>query len=155
MWYERLSNLYMFLLCKVSCICSSYAFGFIRPNEILNMIEVMQRYECISLCISHHFEIWFALKNNIFLLSQKNNRLPIVLPLEHLNKTVMISYAWLQLFLFFHNPLWVKYAFFVPLNYIIKRYILCFPWNLKLFMNGNHIGGHGVNEYLWMYLWNV
>ena len=31
-------------------------------------------------------------------------------------KAVMISYAWLQLFLFFHNPLWVKYAFFVPLN---------------------------------------
>jgi len=26
-------------------------------------VEVMQRYECISLCISHHFEIWFALKN--------------------------------------------------------------------------------------------
>jgi len=40
----------------VTCICSSYAFGFIRPNEILNMLEVMQRYECISLCISHHFE---------------------------------------------------------------------------------------------------
>ena len=55
-WYERLINLYMFILCKVSCICSSYAFGFIRPNEILNMLEVMQRYECISLCISHHFE---------------------------------------------------------------------------------------------------
>jgi len=55
-WYERLSNLYMFILCKVSCICSSYAFGFIRPNEILNMLEVMQMYECISLCISHHFQ---------------------------------------------------------------------------------------------------
>jgi len=55
-WYERLNYLYMFILCKVSCICSSYAFGFIRPNEILNMLKVMQRYECISLCISHHFE---------------------------------------------------------------------------------------------------
>jgi len=43
-------------ICKVSCICYSYAFGFIRPNEILNMLEVMQRYECISLCISNHFE---------------------------------------------------------------------------------------------------
>ena len=52
MWYERLSNLHMFILCKVSCICSSYAFGFIRPNELLNMLDVMQRYECISLCIS-------------------------------------------------------------------------------------------------------
>jgi len=62
-------------LCKVSCICSSYTFGFIRPNEILIMLEVMQRYECISLCISHHFERWIALKNNIFLLSLKNNRL--------------------------------------------------------------------------------
>jgi len=69
------NNLYIFILCKVSCICSSYAFGFIRPNEILNMLEVMQRYECISLCISHHFERLFALKNNIFLLSQENNRL--------------------------------------------------------------------------------
>ena len=25
-------------LCKGSCICSSYAFGFIRPNELLNML---------------------------------------------------------------------------------------------------------------------
>ena len=40
--YERLCNLYMFILCKVSCKCSSYAFGFIRPNEILNMLEVYQ-----------------------------------------------------------------------------------------------------------------
>jgi len=55
-WYERLSKLYMFILCKVSCICPSYAFGFIRPNEILIMRKVMQRYECISLCISHLFE---------------------------------------------------------------------------------------------------
>ena len=45
-----------FGICKVSCICSFYAFGFIRSNQILNMLEVMQRYECISLCISHHFE---------------------------------------------------------------------------------------------------
>ena len=79
----------------------------------------------------------------------------IVLPLAHLNKVIMNSYAWLQLFLFFQNPLWIKNAFTMPLNKIIKRCTLCFPWNSKLFMNDNHIDGFWVDEYLWMYLWNV
>jgi len=62
------------------------------------MLEVMQRYECISLYISHDFERCFALKNNIFLVvSEKQpivfTKQPIVLPLAHLNKVVMISYA--------------------------------------------------------------
>ena len=26
-------------LCKISWICSSYAFGFIRPNELLNLLR--------------------------------------------------------------------------------------------------------------------
>jgi len=46
-----------------------------------------------------------------------------ILPVTSLNKVVMNSYVWLQLFLFFQNPLWVKYAFIVPLNQIVKGYI--------------------------------
>ena len=54
--------------------------------------------ECISLCISHHFERLFALKNNIFFAVSEKQLIVfmkqlIVLPLEHLNKAVMISYA--------------------------------------------------------------
>jgi len=33
-WQVKLDD-----LCKVSCICSSYDFGFIRPNELLNMLR--------------------------------------------------------------------------------------------------------------------
>jgi len=59
---------------------------------------------------------------------------PIVLPLAYLNKVVMNSYAWFQLFLFFQNPLWVKYAFIVPLNQIIKGYEddICCVENMNL-----------------------
>jgi len=72
----------------------------------------------------------------------------IVLPLAHLNKVVMNSYAWLQLFPLFQNPWWVKYAFIVPLNQIIKGYILFCLEIQSFFMNGNHIYGHEVDEYL-------
>ena len=87
-------------LCKVSCLCSSYAFSLIWPNEFLNvfllikLIEVvsMKMYECISLCIFHQFERLFSFEKH-FIVDKKTivfTKQPIVFPLEHLNKVVMI-----------------------------------------------------------------
>ena len=106
-------------LCKVSCICSSYAFSFIRPNELLNMwgnakvwLYFIMHFPSLwnMICFEKHF-LAVSEKQPIVFLKQ-----PIVSPLANLDKAVMNSYAWLQLSIFFQNPLWVKYAFFVPLN---------------------------------------
>ena len=131
-WHVKIHD-----LCKVSCICSFYAFGFIMHFPSLWKMIFFEKW---------HFLV-VSKKQPIVFTKQ-----PIVLPLAHLNKAVMNSYASLQLFLFFHNPLWVKNAFTMPLNQIIKRCIICFIWNSMIFMNGNHTGGHGVDEYLWMWL---
>jgi len=64
-------------------------------------VEVMQMYECISLCISHHFERWFALKNNIFLLSQKNNRL-----FSRNNRLFYLWHIWIKLLSILMHDYW-------------------------------------------------
>ena len=45
-------------LCKVSCICSSYAFGFIKTKWTSKHVEVMQRRENVSTKSNSWSIIW-------------------------------------------------------------------------------------------------
>jgi len=144
-------------LCKVSCICSSYAFGFKWTSK---HVEVMQRYEYISLCISHHFERWFALKN-IFLLSQKNNRL-----FSRNNWLFYLWHIWIKLLsILMHNySCFFSFKTHYGSNICIlgaseldsKGIYSLFSLKFKAFYVGNHIAGHGLmNICICDYIWSL